>query len=60
MKSKVFLVQVDADLENADWIKTPENRASEAEIHRLLAEQYAAAQAIEMAGKLAPPAELPE
>ena len=34
-------VQIDNSEANTDWIKTAENRKTEAEIHRLLAEEYA-------------------
>ena len=53
-------VYVDETDLNADWIKTPENRASEAEIHRLLAEQYAAQQPIVVDAEPVPSRELPQ
>jgi len=53
-------IQIDNSELNTDWIKTPENRASEAEIHRLLAEQYAAQQSIVVDAEPAPSRELPE
>ena len=53
-------IQIDNSELNTDWIKTPENRASEAEIHRLLAEQYAAQQSIVVDTEPAPSRELPE
>ena len=53
-------VQIDNSELNTDWIKTAENRASEAEIHRLLAEQYAAQQPIIVDAEPAPSRELPE
>ena len=40
MRHKVTVNIGDTD-ENADWIKTPENRKSEREIHEKLAKEHA-------------------
>ena len=40
MKRHVQVVNVDDSNENIDWLKTPENRAAEREIHEQLEREY--------------------
>ena len=41
MKQHISVVNIGDTDENADWIKTPENRKSEREIHDRLAKEHA-------------------